>query len=953
MLRTRIAMSLVLAAGAVLGPAPAQQYVISTYAGGGPPPERAQAMDASIGSVLGVTMDTAGNVYFSSSEFSVIFKLEPGGVLTRIVGNGRAGYSGDGGPAAAAQLNDPRGVAVDGAGNLFIADYRNSRIRKVSPDGIIATVAGGGGCCFAGDGGPATSAHVSFPVGVAVDGAGNVFIADTGNQRIRRVSPDGIITTLAGDGTEGFSGDGGPATSAALSYPNAVAVDSERNLFIADFGNHRIRRISPDGIITTVAGNGTRGFSGDGGPATSAPLSAFSLATDSESNLFIVDDNRIRKISPSGIINTVAGTSTGGFSGDGGPATSASLSPGSVAADAEGNLFIADVGNKRIRKVSASGVIGTVAGNGAPGVYFYGDGGPATAARLYLPTAVALDGTGNLFITDFANGRIRKVSPDGVITTVAGNGMRGFSGDGGPATSAALWPGNVAVDAQGNLFITDIDTQRVRKVSTGGIITTVAGNGMRGFSGDGGPATSAALNYPYAVAVDSERNLFIVDGQNHRVRKVSPSGIITTVAGNGMPGLSGDGGPATSAEMSPRSVAVDVAGNLFIVDIGNEQIPVYGATNDRLSQVHRIRRVSPDGIITTVAGGGSARWGDGGPATSAEIRFPYGVAVDGAGNLFFTISGVGVEGDIRGPERVRKVSPSGIITTVAGGGTAFPVDGGPAITASLSGPTGLAADSAGNVYVADTYRNVVRLLRPTNRSVLTVAVADAASQRADPVSPGKIVVIYGAGLGPSVPVRNQPRDGRFSTEFAGTTVSFNGIASPILYTSATQVAAVAPYALTGATAQVTVTYQGEASNPFTVPVAVSAPSLFTLNQTGAGQAAAINAVDGTVNTAANPVKLGGFISLYTTGDGQTTPAGMDGSIMGATLPRPVLPVSVTVGGISATLQYAGGAPGQVAGLMQVNVQIPRSVQPGGYVPVVLQAGDRTSGPAVWIAVSGN
>jgi uncharacterized protein (TIGR03437 family) len=233
------------------------------------------------------------------------------------------------------------------------------------------------------------------------------------------------------------------------------------------------------------------------------------------------------------------------------------------------------------------------------------------------------------------------------------------------------------------------------------------------------------------------------------------------------------------------------------------------------------------------------------------------------------------------------------------------------------------------------------------------ALVDAASQRADSVSPGKIVGISGVGLGPSELVRNQPRDGQFSTELAGTTVSFNGIAAPILYTSATQVAAVTPYAVTGTTAQVTVTYQGGASNSLTVPVAPSAPSLFTVNQTGAGQAAAINAVDGTVNTPANPVKLGGFISLYATGEGQTTPAGVDGRLAGSTPAQPVLPVRVTVGGIPATVQYKGGAPGLVAGIMQVNVQIPSGVHPGGYLPVALQAGDRSSSPAVWIAVSGN
>jgi uncharacterized protein (TIGR03437 family) len=274
------------------------------------------------------------------------------------------------------------------------------------------------------------------------------------------------------------------------------------------------------------------------------------------------------------------------------------------------------------------------------------------------------------------------------------------------------------------------------------------------------------------------------------------------------------------------------------------------------------------------------------------------------------------------------------------------------LTATLNGPAGVSLDSAGNVYVADSSNDAVRILRSANQSVLIGAVVDAASQRPDPVSPGKIMVIYGAGLGPSTLVQNQPSNGQFGTELSGTRVSFNGLAAAILYTSATQVAAIVPYAVTGTTAQVTMTYQGEVSAPFTVPVATSAPSLFTLNQSGAGQAAAINA-DGTVNTAANPVGIGGFISLYATGEGQTAPASVDGRIAGSIPAGPVLPVRVTVGGVPAITQYAGSAPGQVAGLMQVNVQIPSGVQPGGYVPVVLQVGDRASSLAVWIAVSGN
>ena len=323
---------------------------------------------------------------------------------------------------------------------------------------------------------------------------------------------------------------------------------------------------------------------------------------------------------------------------------------------------------------------------------------------------------------------------------------------------------------------------------------------------------------------------------------------------------------------------------------------------------------------------------------------PCFVALDGAGNLLIAECF---------PGGISRVSTSGIITQVVAAGGGYSGDGGPAISAQMYYATAVAVDGAGDIYVADAVNNAVRVLRPTDRTVLIGAVVDAASQRADPVSPGKIVVVYGAGLGPSQLIQNRSSNAQFGTELAGTVVSFNGIAAPILHASATQVAAIVPYAISGTTAQVTVAYQGQDSLAFTVPVAPSAPGIFTSNQTGAGQVAAINTVDGTLNTAANPVKIGGYISLYATGEGQTAPAGVDGKL-GSAPTRTVLTVSVTVGGMPATFQYAGGAPGRIAGLMQLNVQIPNGVQTGGYVPVVLQVGDASTTPgAVWVAVSGN
>lgn len=346
-----------------------------------------------------------------------------------------------------------------------------------------------------------------------------------------------IIQTIAGNGIEGFSGDGGPAIEASLRTVQGLALDAAGNLYIADVGNHVIRRVDTNGIITTVAGLGPAldqiGFNGDNQPAVQAKLAApTDVALDAEGNLYIADsgNHRIRRVDRQGIITTVAGTGVSGFSGDGGPATAAKLrNPSAIALDAAGNLYIGEAGNFRIRRVDrATGTITTIAGSGAYG--FGGDGGPAISARFKNISDLVIGPTGDIFVADSGNHRIRRISSDGIITTVAGRGDFNVSvaadlGDGGPATEAIVrTPFGLALDAAGQLYIAENSSHRIRRVDGRGIITTVAGSGSpleAGFAGDGGPADQAKLNRPSGVLVDAVGNIYISDSFNFRIRRVN------------------------------------------------------------------------------------------------------------------------------------------------------------------------------------------------------------------------------------------------------------------------------------------------------------------------------------------------------------------------------------------------------------------------------------------------
>jgi sugar lactone lactonase YvrE len=621
-------------------------------AGGAPVPTPASALNSSIGYPGVVALDGFGNFYFASNH--AVYRIDKTGTLTRVAGNARDGYSGDGGPATSAQLSEPQGIAIDGTGNLFIADGLNQRIRKVATDGSITTIAGNGyqgppGILsgtggHTGDGGQATSAEIEAPRGIAVDGAGNVYFLEFFGS-IRKVTPDGLISTLTITGAQGpGEGDG---------FPAGFTIDTAGNLYVTDAVTDPatlrlygvVRKITPAGVATIVAGGGNS--TGDGGPATSAHLTeSTGLAVDGGGNLYIVEyfseppttnAGRIRKVTTSGLISTVAGGGTGSPQ-NGAAATSVFLNGTTgVAVDASGNCFFSETYGYTIRKVDAAGTLSTLAGNGLRA--FSGDGGPAASAQLADATDVAVDSAGNLFIADTYNSRVRKVSPGGQISTV----MSGIQATG------------VAVDHTGNVAVASVQGSIVR-LATDGSIKTIASFGGDNHAG---------------MAFDGSGNLFIADCLKNVVLKVFPDGTVFTMAGTGTAGFSGDGGPAARAQLQcPSAVAVDTAGNVLIADRFN------GA----------IRKVSTDQTISTLAKG---------------LNPPSGITVDALGNVF-----------IAAGSQILELSANGTLTTIAGNGNSgYAGDGGAATLAQLSA-TAVAVDKSGNLFIGDDGNAAVRQLTP-------------------------------------------------------------------------------------------------------------------------------------------------------------------------------------------------------------------------------------------------
>jgi len=671
--------------------------LISTIAGNGTGTfngDDKPATEASLSSPLNVAFDKDGNLIITDNlNYRIRRVSATDGKISTIVGTGSSGFAGDGGLATAARVAQPGGAVYDAAGNLYFADRGNNRIRKVAAGtGIITTIAGSGTAGFNGDGLAVFASRLNFPNSVAVDAAGNVYIGDRENLRVRRIiyaaamdaiapivainlpvatptfttengslnlagtasdnvgvflvrwsndrggngvaggttawsvpgiplqagpnnltvtawdangnaasaklqvnfNPQQLITTVAGNGTVGNGGDGGAAVGAQLYFPSAVAADAGGNIYIADTVNHRVRKVTPAGLILPFAGSGMLGSNGDGGAATDAAMNLpQGVAVDGGGNVYISDtgNNRIRKVAPDGKITTVAGNGLEGFAGDGGPATQAELSqPLQIAVDAAGNLYFADSGNLRVRKVTVStGVITTLAGDGRIGNE--GNGGQATKAQFILPYGVTVDRNGVVYILDAYDNHVRRIAPDGIITNYVGTGDFGYSGDGGPATSAEIDPlSYITTDADGNLYIADLFNQVIRKVTAAtGIITTVVGNNVRGFGGDGAAPLSAQLNNPTDVAFDRAGNMYIADYSNQRIRKVFNASTLKTVATVSAASFQGD---ALASELIAAAMGSQLATSTQAVTV--TPLPtILGGTTVKVRDAAGVERLSP------------------------------------------------------------------------------------------------------------------------------------------------------------------------------------------------------------------------------------------------------------------------------------------------------------------------------------------------------------------------
>jgi uncharacterized protein (TIGR03437 family) len=849
-----------------------------------------------------LAVDDSGNLYIADRDNGLVRKVTPQGVISTVAGSVNGYATETGTRALDLWLLAPEGVAAGANGNIYVADTSGySQVYAVAPDGSSTIVAGSGQSGFSGDGGAAAQARLSFPGGIAADDAGNLYIADTGNHRVRKVSTNGTITTVAGTGASGFSGDAGLATAAQLNRPVGVAVNDAGEVFVADSGNHRVRKIGIDGNITTVAGSGVQGSGGEAGPATQAQLNIpTAVAIGPDGRLYISDRTRVLVVEANATLTRLGGGGTlAGTAADGAQATQAQLLVWGLAVDGQGNIFISEFAANRVRKISPGGVIQTVAGAS----HLQGDGGAATQAVLFSPDSVTFDGEGGFYIADTANHSVRHVDESGAIRAVAGTGVAGFSGDSGPAAQAMLSnPRAVALDQAGNLYIADQGNGRVRKVDTQGNISTFAGSGAFGSAGDGGPAVNALFRSLSDVKADSEGNVYVVDTGDNRVRVINAAGTIRAFAGTGQAGFSGDGGPATQAQLNfPSEVEIEeAAGNVYIADLFNS----------------RLRVVRSNGTIDTLF------------QITGSLS---GIARDTDGSFYIANSN---------NDFIERVTADGVSSRTTPGVRGFSGDGGAANLATVSNPQDVTADEAGNLYVADTGNHRIRLLTAVP-AIPENALKNAGSFVGDSVAPGSIVSLFGANLAAGTAVATAKP---LPTTLAGTALTLTDGAGtvhavPLFFVSRGQINCFLPAAaaLGAATLNLVTDKGGSASTR--IQITAVAPGVFTADATGTGVAAAA-----VVHIAANGARTDSLTFSFDPNQGfRAVPIDMSAAgvqvylVLFGTGIGNNRNVSVTVGGQAVPVLFAG-AQGEFVGLDQANIgPLPQALAGSGEVPVVLTA----------------
>ncbi|HEY3857743.1 MAG TPA: hypothetical protein VGO67_25445 [Verrucomicrobiae bacterium] len=659
LLTAAVVVTIGLSACQLLASANYEPYTFTHFAGGGGPGYAdGIGSAAQFTAVSGVAVDTNGNVYVADTYNYAIRKVTPTGVVTTLAGSPGVSGSADG-TGSAARFYLPTSVALGGSGNIYVADSGNHTIREITPAGEVTTLAGSARFQGSTDGTNST-ALFDTPSGVAVDNSGKVYVADTDNNTIRVISPSGMVTTLAGLPQHSGSVDGTNGT-ARFNAPLAVATDGSGNLYVADTGNGTIRMITPAGVVTTLAGS----------TLFDAPSG---VTVDGSGNVYVADtdNDTIRKITPAGTVTVFAGSANafGNFDGKG----KAALfdEPLGMAVDASGNIFVADSLNYEIRMVTSAAVVTTLAGSGP---VFGNADGTGSAARFDSPYGVAVDTNGNVYVADTLNQTIRKITPEGAVTTLAGLAATIGSADGTNSTARFYDPFAVAVDSSGNVYVTDNGNNTIRKITSAGVVTTLAGLAGSPGSADGTNST-ARFNDSSGLAVDGSGNVYVADTGNQTIRKITPDGVVTTLAGSvGIYG-SADGTNSTARFFAPFGVAVDSSGNVYVGDSGNQMI----------------RKITPTGVVTTLAGLAGSIGGDDGTGSAALFDFPRGVAVDGSGNIFVA--------DYYN-YTIRKITPEGAVTTLAGLAQASGTDDGTGDTARFFFPNGVAVDSSGSVYVAE------------------------------------------------------------------------------------------------------------------------------------------------------------------------------------------------------------------------------------------------------------